>query len=309
MHYDTVIVGGGPAGLTAALVLGRARRRVLLCDGETPRNARAAHVHGFVTRDGTPPAEFRRIAREQLAPYTSVKVRDESVVAIDGEHGAFTVRLADGDVVEARRVILAVGMVDELPAMLGFRELWGTSIVLCPYCHGWESRDGAFGCLVPSAAWLDWPLMLRAWTRDVTVFTAGAFEVPQESRDRLANSGIALETRPVRRIVGDDGQIRAIELEDGDAVRCDLLFARPQQRQTAIVESLGLELDDLGFVRVDEQRRTSRPGIYAAGDLTTMMQGALFAAAAGSLAAAMLNHELVPELAQAGVLTLGDERP
>ena len=143
MLYDALIVGAGPAGLSAALTLGRARKRVLLCDAGPRRNAAAEHVHGFVTRDGVTPADFRRIGRQQLEPYRNVEVRDVAVEKISGERGAFEVRLT-GRQEQARRVLLCTGMIDELPGGDGFRALWGTSIFQCPYCHGWEAQDRRF---------------------------------------------------------------------------------------------------------------------------------------------------------------------
>lgn len=292
--FDVIIVGAGPAGLAAALALGRARRRVLLCDAGAPRNARAHEVHNFVTRDGTPPADFRRIAREQLAPYASVEVRDARVERIEGERDRFLVELSSGSVA-GRRVLLGVGMIDELPELPGYRELWGHAVFQCPYCHGWEVRDGAFGYLSAAAAWMEWSLLLLNWTRDVTVFTGGAYEVAPEVRARLTAAGIAIEERPIASLAARDdrpGALAAVVLADGARVARDVLFARPPQRQTDLVTSLGLALDDHGFVRLDDHRETSRPGVYAAGDLTTMMQGAVLAAAAGTMAAAMINHDL-----------------
>jgi thioredoxin reductase len=297
MTYDVIIVGGGPAGLSAALTLGRARKRVLLCDSGPPRNAAAVHVQGFLTRDGTPPAELRRIAREQLRPYASVEVRDVRVEEIGGERGAFTARLADGSV-EARRVLLCTGMIDELPDLEGFRALWGKSIFQCPYCHGWEARDRGFGWLAPSVELLDFALMLRGWTSDVVALTDGRFPVPAEVRARLHGAGVRIEERRIIRLVASDDRLERIELAEGEPLRRDVLFARPPQRQVPLVQSLGLELDAAGFVRVDDaHRETSRPGIHAAGDQQMGAQAAMTAAASGMLTAAMLNHALALELA------------
>ena len=292
--YDVAIVGGGPAGLAAALILGRARKRTLLLDAGSPRNARAHEVHGFVTRDGTSPAAFRRVAHEQLAAYPSVARAGEWVERITGEAGDFRLHLQDGTAVRARRVLLALGMIDVLPDMPGYRELWGESIFQCPFCHGWEVRDQAFGFLAPGLDKLDFGAFLTAWSADVVALTDGRFEVPAEVRERLAAKGVRIEERPIRRIVPDERgeRLAAVELEDGTLLARDVLFARPPQRQSALVESLGLALDPNGFVQVDMRQETSRPGIFAAGDLTTMMQTATAAAAAGNMAAAMLTHDL-----------------
>jgi thioredoxin reductase len=296
--YDVAIVGGGPAGLSAALILGRSRKRVLLLDAGTPRNARAHEVHGFVTRDGIPPAEFRRIAHEQLTAYPSVARSGQRVERITGELDAFQLHLQEGMSVRSRRIILALGMVDELPDMPGYRELWGHSIFQCPYCHGWEVQDQAFGFLAPGLDKLEFGAFLLNWSADVVAFTDGRFEVPTAMRERLEGMGLRIDERPIRRLVattGEDtphGRLEAVELADGTRVARDVLFARPPQHQTPLVESLGLALDPSGFVQVDGRLETSCRGIYAAGDLTTQMQTAMAAAAAGYQAAAMINHDL-----------------
>ncbi|WNG48969.1 NAD(P)/FAD-dependent oxidoreductase [Archangium minus] len=297
---DVVIIGGGPAGLNAALVLGRARKKVLLCDGGTRRNLMAEQIHGFVTRDGTPPMEFRRIAREQLRPYEGVEVRDVGISSVERIASGFRVVLAGGDAVECRRVLLTTGLVDERPDLPGYRELWGKSIFACPYCHGWEVRDRAFGVLATSAMLLDFSLFLTGWSRDVVAFTQGGLEVPAEQRQRLERAGVRLEPRRIRRLVPHGEHLEAVELEDGTRVAREVLFAHPHQRQTELVQRLGLALDEQGFVRINERMETSAPGIHAAGDLTTRLQSAIVAASAGFQAAAMINHALNMENADAG---------
>lgn len=302
MSFDIVIVGGGPAGLSAALNLGRGRKRVLLCDGGPRRNAAAEQIHGFVTQDGTTPADFRRIGRQQLEPYANVEARDVGVEEIRGERGAFEVRLPTGTV-EARRILLCTGMIDELPDIDGFRELWGGSIFQCPYCHGWEVQDRKFGFLAPGADLLDFALLLRGWAREVVVLTDGRYAVPPEMRMRLAAAGVDVEERRITRLAGSEGRLEQVEFAGGGSLHLDVLFARPPQRQVAVVQSLGLDLDAGGYVRVDENRETSIPGIYAAGDLVTPVQSAVLGAASGMMAAARLNHELTAELATSGALS------
>jgi thioredoxin reductase len=304
--HDVVIAGGGPAGLSAALALGRARKRVLLCDAGPRRNAAAVHLHNFVTRDGTPPTEFRRIAREQLAAYPNVRVVDDAIAGVGGQRGAFAVALAAAPAVTARRILICTGMIDEMLPISGFRELWGHSIFQCPYCHGWENRDRRWGYLVvPQSAGhaLPFALQARGWTRDVTVFTHAAVTIPDDALAQLAAAGIRVETAAIARLAARGDQLEAVELADGTAIGCDALFAHPPQRHVALVGQLGLSLDDDGLVKIDAMRReTSLPGIYAAGDLTTRMQGAVVAAAAGTHAAAAINLELSMELAVAGTL-------
>lgn len=303
MPYDVVIVGGGPAGLSAALALGRARKRVLLCDSGPRRNAKAEHIQNFVTRDGTPPESFRQVGRQQLAKYANVEARDARIQSITGPRGAFRVELTS-ETVEARRVLLCTGMIDEMLPIDGFGELWGRAIFQCPYCHGWEVQSRRWGYLARAADAshvLPFALQARGWTSDVVVFTSGAFDLPQETHLRLQAAGIRLETAPVARLVARADRLEAIELSNGNTVPCDVLFAHPPQQQVELIGALGVALDDDGYVRVDAMKReTSVPGIYAAGDLTTRMQGAIIAAAAGTQAAAMINVELTMDLVASG---------
>jgi thioredoxin reductase len=303
--YDVVIVGGGPGGLAAALALGRGRKRVLLLDSGPRRNAAAREIHNFVTRDGTPPEEFRAIGREQLAPYPNVVIAGERAVAITGARGSFQIALeGGGQSVTARRVLLCTGMVDELPAIEGFQELWGHAVFQCPYCHGWEVKDQRWGYFVRA---LDprhfklFSLLLRGWTKDVVVFTHGVEDLPAEARESLRSAGVRHETQPVLRLVRSGERLESVQLADGRSVPCDALFMHPEQRQVELVRELGVALDEDGFVRADPMtRETSVPGVYAAGDLSTRMQGAVLAAAAGTQAATMINVELTVELVTGG---------
>lgn len=292
--YDALIVGGGPAGLAAALALGRACRRVLVCDAGTPRNAAATHIHNFVTRDGTPPEKFREVGRAQLAQYETVELRETRVESITGARGAFVAETGLGPV-RARRVVLATGMIDESLPIPGFAEAWGRSIFQCPYCHGYEVRGRRWGYLAlgPEGVARGFPALLRSWSDDVVVFTQGAFEVADAQVGALRGAGITVEPRRIARLVVANEHLTHIELEGGERIACEVLYAHPPQRQVGVVRRLGLEVDDLGYVRADPMtRQTSTPGIYAAGDLTSRAQGAIFAAATGTHAAGMLNHDL-----------------
>jgi thioredoxin reductase len=291
--YDVTIVGGGPAGLSAALALGRARRKVALFDSGPRRNQAAVHIHNFVTRDGTTPDEFRRVAREQLATYPNVELRSDTIGEITGTRGSFR---ANG--VTAKRVLLATGMIDDMLPLPGFRELWGQSIFQCPYCHGWEIQDRHWGYLpLPQVAEhaIPFALQARAWSDHVVVF--GQY-LDEASRRAIANAGIPVHASPVVKLVGDrERGLQAAELADDTRVQVDVLFAHPTQQQVPVVRQLvdshKLVIDEGGFVQVDAMKReTSIAGIYAAGDLTTRMQGAILAAAQGAQTASMINVDL-----------------
>jgi thioredoxin reductase len=302
MELDVAVIGGGPAGLAGALALLRARKKVVLFDSWPPRNAAATEVRGFVTQDGTPPEEIRRVAREQLAEYECFTLRDETpVVDIEKRDTGFTVVTADGDRVDVRRVLLCVGLVDVYPDLPGYRELWGTSLFQCPYCHAWEVKDRTFGYLAPDSGCADWSIILRAWTPDLVVFTGGRFEVPVDLRAELAQANVRIVEERVVGLRIENGTLAAVQLADGTEVAREVLFVRPPQKQTALVEKLGLRLDRPDLVHT-RQYETSIPGIFAAGDLMMGHHAALAAAAAGSAAAHALDEGLTHELVMAGML-------
>jgi thioredoxin reductase len=296
--FDAVIVGGGPGGLAAALALGRGRASALLIDGGTPRNARAHAVHTFVTRDGTPPADFRAIAREQLRAYPSIELRDAIVSRIDrlataaDDGAAFGVH-AGAETVRARRVLLTTGVRDELPAIPGLAGLWGRTVFQCPYCHGWELRDRPWGVLASSEMMAAFASLVTNWASHVTAFTNGASLSP-EAIEKLCEDGITIVEEPIARLHGRGEAITSVELTSGRLVSCEAFAMRPAQRPVDLVTQLGLELDETGFVRIQlPSRESSVPGIHVAGDATTMMQSAIIAAAEGTIAATMMNHVLV----------------
>jgi len=297
--YDVVIVGGGPGGLSAALLLGRGRAEALLVDGGPRRNARAHEVHTFLTRDGTPPTEFRAIARQQLAPYPSIEVRDALVTGVtplatpDDTGCRFTVAIGD-DTVRARRILLAVGMRDVLPDLPGLAALWGTSVFQCPYCHGWELRDRPWGVIVDSEAMAAFAAFVTNWASHVIAFTNGA-PVPDDALRVMQQSHVTLERAPILKLVGAT-MLEGVALASGRTVPCAALVMRPPQEQVELVRVLGLALDELGFARVDPKtKESSIPGIHVIGDATTMQQTAITAAAEGVTVGAILNHAIVLE--------------
>lgn len=297
MHdtFELIIVGGGPAGLSAALAAGRARRKALLIDGGTPRNAAAHEVHTFVTRDGTPPAEFRRIAREQIARYPTVAFADGIVENIEGQAGDFQVTLRGGESAAGARILLALGLVDIFPSIPGVSEYWGRGLHHCPYCDGYELRDGAWGLLTDQPLGFEYSFLLRGWTNRLTVFTNGK-PIDAEWSEKLAQAGTKVDTRPLARVTGTDRALNGIALQDGTAIALDALFLQPAQRQTVLVAKLGLAVRSDGAIERNEQGETSRPGIYAAGDCSAgPMQQAIFSAAEGGRVA----FGIIPQLIRA----------
>ena len=292
--YDAMIAGGGAAGLSAALVLGRARRKTLVIDAGEPRNAPSPEAHSFFTRDGTPPGELLRIGREQAAAY-GVEIREGRVASVGGQIGAFEVETEDGGRVSARRVLLATGVADVLPEIPGVRERWGRSVLHCPYCHGWEVRDQPLAVLVTAETAIELASLLLGWSRDVVVLTNGPAEIGAEDRARMARHGIVVRAEPIARLEGEGDRLERIVFATGDSLPRAALFVRPEQRATPLVERLGCETKENGALVLDVFGETSVPGVYAAGDLTRRMQQVSAAAAEGGMAAAGINRALLTE--------------
>lgn len=288
--HDVAIIGGGAAGLSAALVLGRARRRVVVIDAGTPRNAPAAHMQGFLSRDGTPPADLLRAARAEVRHYGVEIVEDRVVDATAG----FALRLAGGRTVEARQLLIATGATDELPDVPGARERWGRDFLHCPYCHGWEVRDQPLGVLGTGPGSVEHAHLLRQWTDDVILFTHDQ-AVTDDERATLDARGIAVVDGCVERLVVTDDRLRAVQLTDGRTVPRAALFIRPALRahHDGLGATLGCETLAGGLLRTGADGRTSVPGVWAAGNAANPRAQVITAAGEGSAAAIAINTELV----------------
>lgn len=291
-NYDVVVVGGGAAGLSAALVLGRARRRVAVVDAATPRNAPAAHMHGYLSRDGLPPVELLALGRAEVAGY-GVELLQGEVCSIQA---GFVVGFGDGRSLRARRLLVATGLSDVLPEIPGVREQWGKDLLHCPYCHGWEVRDQPLGVLGTSSAAVQHALLVRQWSPDVIFFTH-AFEPTATERRQLASRGIRIVDGPVARLVVAAGRLHGVELADGTVFPRVAVFVRPAlaARGNDLLAQVGCVPGEDGFVPVDATGQTSAAGVWAAGNVVDPRAQVITAGGAGSAAAIALNTDLIHE--------------
>lgn len=297
MTYDCAIIGGGPAGLNAALVLGRARRRVALLDSNRPRNAVTHASHGFITRDGITPSEFRRIAYEEVLRYPFVEHFPTEVAALNRTESGFEVLDSSGLRLPARKVILATGVKEVFPEIEGFYPLYGKSLFNCPYCDGWELQDQPLVLVSESPSVFHTSKLLLNWSKDLVVCTNGKAPLTEEQIDRLHTLGIAVMEQPVAAFVGQDGQLDHVRFADGTQVPRAGGFVMPQFVQsTPIGEQLGCARTESGGIKTDQRGRTSIPGLYAAGDASRFSPSqVVFAAADGSRIAMSVNLDLTEE--------------
>jgi thioredoxin reductase len=290
--YDVIIVGGGPAGLSAATILGRARRRVVVFDDGRYRNEASRGVHGFLTRDGLHPAELRRIAREQLARY-DVEYLCTHVTAAHAKEGGFEVVLADNSRYESRKLLLATGVTDELPAVAGMERFYGAGVFHCPYCDGWELRDEPLAAYGKSACGL--AVSLKAWSADVVLCTDGAAALKPEDAARLERLGIPVYRQKVAALEGAD-HLEQIVFEDGTVLpRRGLFFSTRQTQRSPIAADLGCRFNRKGTIQTGKLEGTNVPGVYVVGDASKDVQLAIVAAAEGAKAAIAIHTALQEE--------------
>ncbi|OXI18703.1 NAD(P)/FAD-dependent oxidoreductase [Burkholderia sp. AU15512] len=296
-HHEVIVIGGSFAGLSAAMQLARARRRVLVVDAGRPRNRFAAHAHGFFGQDGKPPAQIVEQAAAQLAAYPTVqRIAGDVRTAERDADGRFHVTLADGSRASADRLILATGIRDELPALPGLAERWGVSVLHCPYCHGYEVSGQRLGVLATHPLSVHQAILIPDWG-PTTWFTQGVVEANEEEAALLDARGVRIERSPVVEILGDAPRIEALRLADGQVVPIDALFVgAPTAMASDLAQQLGCAFDDgpLGpVVRVDAMKQTSVAGVFAAGDASTPMSNATFASASGVMAGVAAHRSLI----------------
>jgi thioredoxin reductase len=312
-EFDVVVVGGGAAGLSAALVLTRARRRVAVVDSGQPRNAPAAHMHGFLGSDGLPPAQLLAAGRDEVAGYGGHLISGiaTSITSCAGTSagGCFVVTVEDGRALRTRRVLVTTGLRDEVPDIPGVRERWGRDLLHCPYCHGYEVRDQPVGVLGGNPEAVDHAQLVGQWSNDVVLFTNAATPTDDE-RQQLVARAIGVIDAPVARLVVEDDRLAGVELDSGQIVPRAAVFVRPRfVPNDDLLTGLGCARHDNGWVRADTAGRTSIPGVWAAGNAVNPRAQVITAAGEGSAAAIDINNDLVMEDISIAVATRRHGQP
>ena len=286
------MIGGGPAGLSAALVLGRCRRRVLVCDAGHPRNARAQQMHGYLSRDGVSPLELLTIGREELRPY-GVEFRHVTVSDVAVAGGGFDVRLETGERLATRKVLIASGVRDHLPDIDGLDACYGISVHHCPYCDGWEERDRIIAVLGQGTPAVGLALSLKTWSDRIVICSNGRSRMTSKQRAQLKEHDIPVHQEPVARVEHEDGRVRLMRLRDGSDVPCEaVFFSGGQSQQCNFPSKLGCEFTRKGTVKTDHLGQTRVPGLYVVGDASRDVQFVIVAAAEGAKAAVAINKAL-----------------
>jgi thioredoxin reductase len=306
--YDVVIVGGGAAGLSAALVLGRARRRVAVIDAGAPRNAPAAHMQGFLSRDGLDPGELLALGREEVEGYGVSIIADSAVEIVSGDASRFRVVLREDRSVVARRLLVATGLRDELPDIPGLRERWARDVLHCPYCHGFEVRDQKLAVLGGSPAAVRYAQIVRQWSDDL-VYIAPAGSLAAAERQQLTARGVGIAEGAAQRVIVEDDRLCRVELDGGRTVACDALFVPPRfVPNSDLLAALGCDLDEDGWPITGGDGLTSVAGLWVAGNVANPRAQVITAAGEGSAAAMAINADLVAEDVRNAVLAFAATR-
>ena len=298
-EYDVIITGGSFAGLSAAMALGRALRRVLIIDSGRPCNEQTPYSHNFITQDGQKPAAIKKKALEQVLAYPTVSLLEDKVTDAGGENRRFHVKTESEKVFRAKKLLFATGIQDTTPDIPGFADCWGISVIHCPYCHGYEVAGKKTGILAIGKGLVELTQLIRNWSKDLVVFTNGTSDFDAKLLSSLAGEVIEQKVLALEQI---SGNLNALRLQDGSRYPLEVMYARPAFRQHCVIpEKSGCSLDERGFIQVDQINRTDVPGIFAAGDCAGSHRAVSAATAEGGKAGASINNELIHEESLAAV--------
>lgn len=294
--YDVIIIGGSYSGLAAGMALGRALRQTLIIDSGKPCNAQTPHSHNFITQDGETPAAIADKAREQVRKYASVSFHNGLAMHAVKTPSGFEVKTDTGVRFEAKKLLFATGVKDIMPSITGASECWGISLIHCPYCHGYEVRNEKTGILANGEIAFEFGKLITNWTKDLTLFTNGPSTLTTEQTAILGARGVQLMEKEIASFEHTGGYIHQVLFKDGSSVNLTAMYAKlPTVQHSDLPAELGCTLNEQGLLQVDGFQKTTVPGIYASGDNVTPMRSVANAVAAGTLAGAMMNRELIDE--------------
>lgn len=295
LSFDVIIIGGSFAGLSAAMSLGRSLRSVLVLDSGSPCNKPTPHSHNFIIHDGEAPADISQKAKSDVLKYQTILFRYGLAVRSFEKEGKFIVVTDNGDQLQAKKLLFASGLADILPAIPGFRECWGKSLVHCPYCHGYEWRNKTTGIFFNGDIAFDLSKLVRNLTSDLIIFTNGNFLMTQEQHDIFKAKGIPVVQEEILELDHNDGYLKNVILQNGNKISLDALYIKPEFRQHCeLPQQLGCEIEN-GLLKIDNFQKTTVKGIFAAGDNSSFIRSVAFSVAAGNLAGAAINKELANE--------------
>jgi thioredoxin reductase len=294
---DCIIVGGGPAGLNAAVVLGRCQRKVLLFDTGKQRNRWSHGMHNYLTRDDILPHDFIDLSHKEIKKYGVRLVKKMIINARKNNEGLFQVHDKEGNVYYAKKLLVATGLSDNLLPIEGFEQFYGSSIFHCPYCDGWEVRNKRIGVYAKNKEGFELALALKAWSADVIYFTDGKYKVRPHQKEQLDANKIPVIVQPIEAFHGEEGQLHSVLLKNGETVSCDaLFFVNGYTQQCNLAEAFGCEMSKKGVVITNKFQQTNIPGLYVAGDADRDMHFVVVAAAEGAKAGVVINKELQKEI-------------
>lgn len=294
--FDVIIIGGSYAGFSAAMALGRSLRNVLIIDSGMPCNKQTPHSHNFITQDGASPAAITEKAKKQVLQYETIKFYTCTVTTAIKVVNSFEIKTSSDDVFKTKKLLFSTGVKDLFPDIKGFAACWGISVLHCPYCHGYEVKNKEIGVIGNGDIGIEFVKLIHNWTKQLTLFTNGKSTLTAEQTDKMKSHSIKIIENEINSFEHSNGNIQNVVFNDGSKIHVAALFARPGFEQHCdIPQKLGCQLTEQGYIKVDIFQKTSVNGIYAAGDNTTMFRAVSAAVAAGSIAGAVINHELIDE--------------
>ena len=295
-NFDLIIIGGSYAGLSAAMALGRALRRVLIIDSGLPCNRQTPHSHNFITHDGERPEVIAEKAKAQVMKYATVNYHQGIAISGKKTENGFAIATQDGEEFTAKKLVFATGVRDIMPDIQGFSECWGISVIHCPYCHGYEVRNAKTGILANGNFALHYAQLIQNWTKALTVFTNGKSTLTQEQTDQIAKHGIPIVEKEIAYLKHAQGEMQQIVFKDNSTFELKAMYSRPDfEQHCKIPEMLGCELNEQGYLKVDMFQRTTVQHVYACGDNASPMRSVANAVAQGNLVGAIANNEMIEE--------------